>query len=309
MSSAAHTRVELAPPEISFVHAGGRSKPRRETCGRKLQGLYGCRSEDGTFFGRLVVLSCDCHDCPVDAPNWAEAQARRILDRAKGRLLHVQLTTERCGIRTEQDLETAFAEARALLHRAGAKRGWVWVHASGFQRIRGIDQIVDECPGEFHVHAVLVTDDPFGELGHKIDTERWGVRLTFARRRSGVVRNRAELQELLLRSSRAVTNNSAGSRRVVRSFGDSRGGRKPSTQVAKAEDSEGEPPDPLVNCPCCGKIHPKSRLGYWKLVDDGGRRADVPWDDNQVHALRDGESGLHLVRVLSKRALMFGEDT
>lgn len=309
MSSAASSVGALAPSQISFVDAGSRPAARRASCGQRLQGLYGCRSEDGVFRGRLVVLSCGGHECPVDAPRWAEGQAGRILSRRGGRLVHVQLTTCSYDVRTERDLEAVFAETRSLLRRAGVKRGWLWAHASGVQVIRGDDQIIDVCPSEFHVHAVVEADGPVSELGQRIDSERWGVRVPFTRRRTRVVRNRPDLEALLLRSSKAVTNNSTGPRRVVRSFGRSRGSREAVKPVAEAQDAASEPPDPLVNCACCGKIHPKSLLGYWKLVDNTGRRVDVPWDDDQIHELHDGENGLHLVRVLSKHALLFGGES
>ncbi len=91
----------------------------------------------------------------------------------------------------------------------------------------------------------------------------------------------------------------------MRSFGGPRGA-PPAPE--KALDASPEPADsPLVRCTGCGEAHRTQDYGYYRPIDGSGRPLEVvPWDDEDVHTVGDGESDVHWERIDSWQALEGG---
>lgn len=172
------------------------------------------------------------------------------------------------------------------------------MHAQGIQL--SLDTLTDECPGEIHVHALVVPASDT-TLAEGLEHARWGVPTGLSVRRIAVVRN-GGLHELLLRSSKAITNKSS---RVVRAFGGARGRRTAvETRPVVAPKPVAEAP---VRCPGCGEMHPGQEYGYYRPIDNSGRCLEgVPWDDEEVHTVADGESDVFWERIGGWQALERG---
>lgn len=304
MSAAIKALSDLRHPDgLSFVGPGSRSSPTRDTCGRWVRSAaYGHLKNDGkTYCLRRMRLGCGRYDCPSCYPQWASTAARRVRPRDPANVLvHVQLLPLNLAASTSEELEDLFDAARKVCRQLGT-RGTFWIHATGHQEIRGVDQVVDECTDELHVHALVETPRPFGapavERAIRTAGGPFGA-VVFHVRRCLLVRTR-DTPELLVRSSRPPSTNRIGAR-VLRSWG-SRGGKKAPKPVPAAPDAPTSAPESLkawlIVCPGCGEAHAKVDFGWYKPIDPGGRPLELPWDDDEDHAVTDGESGIYWMRA------------